>query len=316
MNINPYKDADFFTFFLTLGKRIGLFFSNPSEFTIASDEIQLLVLLLGSISCAIVGSFLFVKKMTMMANALSHTVLLGIVLFGLITHFAYPYALWQMVLAATLSAFLTVLGTFLGVRLFRMESESSIAFHFIALYGLAIYLISVLMPSSHLGIESIVGNLDAVSLKDLKELALLALFNLVLYMLFASRLITVAFDRSFAAASRIPCNIYDLILLLMASLTSIFLFKSLGVFLFLSILVTPVLFSRLTCNRFNKIVFFSMGFSAIISIISIALSRHAISTWKLSFSTGALCSVLMGIVFVVAIVLDKLKQQKAVEPAE
>ena len=314
--MNPYKNADFFSFFITLGKRFGAFVANPFGFELASDEIQLLVLLLGSISCAIVGSFLFVKKMTMMANALSHTVLLGIVLFGIITHFAYPFHLWHMVLAATLSAFLTVLATFLGVRIFRMEAESSIAFHFIALYGLAIYLISVLMPSSHLGIESIMGNLDAVSQKDLNELSLLALLNLLLYGLFSSRFIAVAFDRSFAAATRIPCNVYDVILLLMASLTSIFLFKSLGVFLFLSILVTPILFSRLACKSFGKIVLLSMSFSALVSLISIALSRHAISVWQLSFSTGALCSVLMGLAFILSILYDKLKVRKVQETLE
>ena len=46
----------------------------------ASDELQILVLCGVAASSAIVGSFLILRKMTMMANSLSHTVLLGIVI--------------------------------------------------------------------------------------------------------------------------------------------------------------------------------------------------------------------------------------------
>src|ERR1700722_7851668 len=78
---NPYTGQTFFGFFLVLCQRLWLFLSQQLSFAdIASDEIQMLVLIGISASAGLVGSFLVLRKMTMLANSLSHTILIGIVL--------------------------------------------------------------------------------------------------------------------------------------------------------------------------------------------------------------------------------------------
>src|SRR5580692_7382093 len=78
--MNPYWGTDFWQFFAVFGKRMALFATGQLPFSqLASDEIQVLVLILIALSSALVGTFLVLKKMTMLANALSHTILLGIV---------------------------------------------------------------------------------------------------------------------------------------------------------------------------------------------------------------------------------------------
>ena len=71
--INPYSGHSFFGFFAVLFHRIFLFFKGDLEH-IASDEVQLLVLTLIALSSALIGTFLVLKKMTMLANSLSHTI--------------------------------------------------------------------------------------------------------------------------------------------------------------------------------------------------------------------------------------------------
>ena len=79
--LNPYSGKSFFGFFLEFFSRLYQFLTgNISVTDIASDEIQIIVLGGVAISAALVGCFLILRKMTMLANSLSHTILLGIVL--------------------------------------------------------------------------------------------------------------------------------------------------------------------------------------------------------------------------------------------
>lgn len=80
--MNPYSDQNFFGFWKVFF--LGIFEGRP----LASDEIQLGCLFFIALSSTLVGLLLFLEKRTMMANSLSHTLLLGIVL---------AYILWQAI---------------------------------------------------------------------------------------------------------------------------------------------------------------------------------------------------------------------------
>ena len=124
--MNPYWGTNFFQFFATLLKRLTG--QLPLE-TIPSDEIQLLTLLFISISTVILGTFLTLRKMTMLANSLSHTTLLGIVIYLLFS--IQKISTLQLnplllIIASILSAFLTLLFTE-GVRyFFRLQEDAAI----------------------------------------------------------------------------------------------------------------------------------------------------------------------------------------------
>ena len=62
--LNPYSGADIWSFF-------ALFFSRLFDFSaqMASDELQIFVLIGIAISSCLVGSFLMLRKMAMLANA-------------------------------------------------------------------------------------------------------------------------------------------------------------------------------------------------------------------------------------------------------
>ena len=79
--MNPYWGQNFFSFFAVLFQRMTG--QLPLD-QLASDEVQLIVLMGTLLSTVLLGTFLTLKKMTMMANSLSHTTLLGIVIAYLI----------------------------------------------------------------------------------------------------------------------------------------------------------------------------------------------------------------------------------------
>src|SRR5581483_11641264 len=102
-----YWGKDFFGFFAVLFSRLkeGLFLKDG-----ISDEVQLLTLMGISLSCALLGTFLNLKKMTMLANSLSHTILLGIVFAYMMTaSFSSGFVIDLKILfiASLISGFLT-----------------------------------------------------------------------------------------------------------------------------------------------------------------------------------------------------------------
>lgn len=113
--MNPYAGQSFFSFFSVLGHRMFLFLTGQMTGPLMSDEIQCLVLILLGVSLSFLGSFLVLKQMTMLANALSHTLLVGIVLtfllFGGGVLFTSHLSMTVLGIAALLTAILTTVLT-------------------------------------------------------------------------------------------------------------------------------------------------------------------------------------------------------------
>src|SRR5438105_188237 len=81
MFINPYYGQTFSHVILLFFYRLGLLLTGHLSFAdLVTDDIQILTLVGVAISSALVGAFLVLRRMTMLANSLSHTILMGIVL--------------------------------------------------------------------------------------------------------------------------------------------------------------------------------------------------------------------------------------------
>ena len=122
---NPYQGKIFWEFVLLFCQRMGLLLMGKLSFEqLASDEIQVLVLMGVAISSALVGTFLVLRRMTMLANALSHTILMGIVLAYFLSSFAANeeegVTMQAMLCAALITGFLTA---FLGGHCFLNVQE-------------------------------------------------------------------------------------------------------------------------------------------------------------------------------------------------
>src|SRR3569832_705161 len=181
--MNPYWGVNFFEFFQVLFKRLT---GQLPLHGLASDEIQLLTLLAISISTGLLGTFLTLRKMTMLANSLSHTTLLGIVIcfvFFLQGSADLDLNIYLLITASVISAFLTVLLTE-GVRyFFKLQEDAAIGLVFTTLFALGILLVTLYTKSSHIGVEVNTGNVDALTRTDLLYAAAVALINLLLTLL-------------------------------------------------------------------------------------------------------------------------------------
>lgn len=268
--------------------------------TLASDELQLLVLTAVAISSALVGAFLVLRKMTMLANSLSHTILLGIVIAYLIAGQAVStegFPLHILLFASVVTGVLTTLLTQLLTHLMRVQEDASIGLVFNTLFALGILLVSLFTRNVHIGVEAIMGNVDALHLDDLKPIFSVCFLTIGVITLFFKQFSLVAFDATYARTLGVSPLFYTYLLMVLVSATSIGAFRAVGVLLFLAFLVGPVLTARLFTSRLPPLIFLSGAFGSLAALIGVALSRHLFSVYSLSLSTAGLVVCVIGLFY-------------------
>ncbi len=262
-----------------------------------TDLLQMAVLSFVAVACGLLGPFLVLKRMTMFANSLSHTILLGIALAFLITG-GSVFNVSTLFIGAFLAALMTALFTGGLVRVFRLQEDASIGLVFTALFALGIIVVTVFTRNVHLGLEAVMGNADILQLADLKFAVSLSCLNLVSVLLFYKQFQLTSFDPSLAKTMGIRCGVFHFFLLFLAAMTCIGAFRAVGVLLVLAFLVGPFLTARLFCNRLPWLLFWTPLIGVAASILGVLLSRLFLDVFGLALSTGGIVSVLIGLIYV------------------
>lgn len=283
--LNPYYGESFTSFVWIFFERLFTFgFLSP-----APDEVQFWALSCVALSSSLLGVFLVLRKMTMLANGLSHTVLLGIVLAFLLTtseghgHHLEMLPLWIGAISAGL--FTTFLTRFLNKTLILRE-DASIGLVFTSLFSVGVILLTVLLRNAHIGLEVITGNADALTLSDVQLVFAVLVVNVILVTVFYKELLITSFDPGLARALGMRASFYDYLLMILLSATSIAAFRAIGVLLFLAFLVGPALTARLICKRLGSCLAAACFFSVTASFMGVAVSRHALSSYHMPLSTS------------------------------
>jgi manganese/zinc/iron transport system permease protein len=309
--INPYYGTSFFEFFLVLGKRLIGFLSGQ-ELSLASDEIQLLTLISIAITTSLIGTFLVLRQMTMLANSLSHTILIGIVAAYFFNNFLesnpkefdfsslVPHDAGLLV-AGGLSALLTVWLTYFFTSKMGIARDAAIGIVFTFLFAVGILFVTMLSRDSHIGTELLMGNADALSREDLVLQVHMMLINMVIIAIFFRGFFLSSFDPVFSYALGFSSAFFGYLLMLQVGICSITAFRAVGVMLVLSFFVGPPLIARrLTCHL-TRLLLLAAGSSIVITTVGVALSRHLLSIYFLPVSTSALISVLIAISYLVVL---------------
>jgi len=301
--MSPYWGVQFFEFFAVLFQRI---FSGDI-IHMATDEIQIAVLSCIAISCALVGPFLVLKKMAMFANSLSHTILIGIVMAFLICGKEGMFDLTHLLVGAVCAALFTALCTEGLVKYFRLTEDASVGLIFTFLFASGILLVTLFMRDVHLGIESVMGNADALLISDVKTSLSLVLINGGIVFLFYRHFQLSCFDRSFAQVLGLPGNVFHFLLLFLVAITCTGAFRAVGVLLVLAFLVGPYLTVRLFCHRLPHILGWSCLVGVGATLCGVALTRHILSAYDLPLSTGGMVVCMIGLLYFLALCIKKMK---------
>lgn len=282
------------------------------------------IILTGSLvasCCAILGVFLVLRKMAMIGDAISHSVMPGIVIAFLLSGSRDSLL---MMFAALVFGLLT---TFL-IQMFQqsgIQSDASIGVVFTALFAVGVVLVSLFARQVHLDQDAILYGEIAYVHWNIWELGgfnmgpravWLLGFTLVVIVavisLFYKQFKLCAFDPALAAAIGIPVAIFHYLLMGLVSMATVSSFESVGAILVVGLLIIPASTAYLLTERLGIMIGLSIG----VGIASTVIGYLAAKMLDASIAGCIVCAA--GVLFALAllfspsqgIVVKKLRLRK------
>ena len=240
------------------------FFTDPISYPFM-QRAMLEILIVGTL-CGLVGSFVVLRGLAFIGDALAHAVFPGVVL-----SYAAGY---NIMLGASLFGLLTALGIGIISRNRRLSHDSAIGVIFAAFFALGVVLLSRQTGfRQDLG-SLLFGNILGVSRQDVIISLVVGVVIVGVVLLLLKELVLVAFDTNLAHSAGYPVFALDLILLLLVSTTVVVSLQTVGNLLILALLVTPAATARLLTDRLVRMFVLSILIAIASGIIGLYISFH------------------------------------------
>lgn len=256
-------------------------------------------------SCALLGNFLVLRRLSMMTDAISHTVLLGIVLaFFLVNDLSSPF----LVLGSTIMGVVTVWVTEMLLRTKRVSADSAIGLIYPFLFSIAVILISHYAGNAHLDTDTVLlGELafapfDRLYLQDIdlgpRSLYMsgsILLLNILLLTLFYKELKLATFDEILSTLLGFSPILIHYGFMTLVSLTAVVSFQTIGSILVISFMIAPAVTAALWVKTMSG----RLILSVLLGIAGASLGVFFAIQWNTSLS-GMMAAVL-GVFFIVSL---------------
>lgn len=259
------------------------------------------------IASSLLGSFLVLRRNSMLADAISHSILLGIVLVFLITKNQFsPF----FVLGASLVGVLTVFLTELAVKTKRVKDDAAIGLVYPFLFAIAILLINIFARNVHIDTDAVllgeigfawidtvrVGGVEVA--KSLLNMSIVTAINLLFILLFYKELKLSTFDPGLASALGFTPSIIFYALLSLTSVTAVVAFDAVGAILLVAFIIVPPATAYLLTDKLWHMLFYG-------SLISIAASLLGYAgAIVFNVSIGGMMASFTGLFFFLAFILS------------
>ena len=243
-----------------------------------------LVAIVVAVACALPGVFLVIRGITMLSDAITHSVLLGIVLaFFLVNDLNSPLLL----IGATLTGLLVVWLIEALQRTRLMSSDAAIGIVFPLFFSIGIILITRYAGNIHLDTDSVLmGELVFIPFRrlelfgyDLGPVSLwgmlgILLLNIGFISMFFKELKVSTFDPVFAMTIGISPAIMHYALMGFVSLTAVGSYDAVGSILVVGFMVGPGLSAYLLSDDLKKMLWISVLFAILNSVLGITVARY------------------------------------------
>ena len=237
--------------------------------------------------CATVGSYMVLRGMAFMGDALSHSAFPGVVAAYLLK---VPFYF-----GASIAAVGTALAIGWVTRQGKLRSDTATGVLFAAMFALGVFMFS-LIPN-YVGdlFGFLFGEVLGIGLGDLVSLAILAGLVLGTLALLWKELLYATFDPLGAAASGLPVVRLDYLLLALIALTIVISLQSVGIILVVAMLVTPAATAQLISKSFGRLVLIAGSIGTLCPIVGLYFS------FWLNSASGATVVLVESSVFLVVL---------------
>ncbi len=250
-----------------------------------------------SASCALLGAFLIVRKMSMMSDAISHAILPGLAIAVLLSGERNTL---YVVIGGVMTAILTVSLVEMLYRSRLLKEDAAIGVVFPALFSIGIVLISQ-AGNVHIDTQHVLyGQIeyapfdvlfwDAVNIgsKSLWVLGILTAVNLAFVALLYKELKLSTFDAALASTLGFVPLLVHYLLMVMVATTAVVAFESVGAILVIALFIVPAAAAYLITDRFVVMVGLAVAIGAACAVFGyyIATMLDVSIAGSMATSTG------------------------------
>jgi len=266
----------------------------------AQLEIQIIASLV-AIACAIPGTFLVLRKMAMISDAISHSILPGLVIGFFITQDLNSPLL---ILLATLTGVITVILVERIQKTGLVKEDTAIGLVFPALFSIGVILISKNANDIHLDVDAVllgelafapfdrifIGDVD-FGPKSLWIIGIILSITIGLLLAFFKELKISTFDVGLAASLGFSPTIIHYGLMTVASVTTVGAFDAVGAILVVALMIAPAASAYLLTTDLK----YMLGLAITFGVFG-AISGYWLAHW-LDASIAGSITTMLGLLF-------------------
>jgi len=239
-------------------------------FSYAFLQRGLLVAALLGLSGGLLGCILVLRRLSLMGDALSHSLLPGI---G-VAYLLFGPSLPALILGALLAGLLTALGGGLVSRLTRIKEDAAFGSLFLVLFAAGVALVSRLPTRVDL-LHFLFGNILGVGPSDVALAGGAAALTVIVFALFRRSIVLETFDPVFHRATGGHGWLTHLGILALCVINLVAALQAMGVVLALGLFLLPAVTAYLWCDRLPTMLAFSAITAVLGSVVGILVSYHA-----------------------------------------
>tara|TARA_B100000686_G_C16628697_1_gene883394 strand:+ start:133 stop:972 length:840 start_codon:yes stop_codon:yes gene_type:complete len=241
--------------------------------------------------CSIFSCFLVLKGWSLMGDAISHSVLPGLIL-------AYILKI-PLIVGAFGSGFLTIFIIGYVKNNSRLKEDTTMGIIFTFMFALGLVILGKIETELHL-MHILFGNMLGILKVDLMISLLISSICSIILILKKKDFLLYCFDSVFIKSIGFSTKNLHYGLLALLSLSIISSMKAVGILLVISFLIAPGAIGYLLCKSFNTMLMISIITSVISCLFGTIISYH------LDVATAPLIVLIMAGVFIFALTFNKI----------
>jgi manganese/iron transport system permease protein len=261
------------------------------------------------IVCAVMGTFVVLKGLAFIGDAISHAAFPGLVIAYIVGAPLY--------LGAAIAAVATALAIGVVSRRSGLRFDTAVGVLFAGTFAFGVMLFSTIQGYVADLLGYLLGNVLGIGIGDLVQVAILGAIVLAVVLAIRKELLFATFDPLGAAASGLPVARLEYLLLALLGVTIVVSIQAVGIVMVVAMLVTPAATAQLIAVRFGRMMSLAVAFAAVSAVVGLYLSFY------LNLASGASIVLVETLLFAIALVvgprtglLSRTPRHTAVVPAD
>jgi ABC-type Mn2+/Zn2+ transport system permease subunit len=222
--------------------------------------------ILVGVVCAVMGTFVVLKGLAFIGDAVAHATFPGLVVAYLLGAPLY--------LGGAVAAVGTSLAIGFVSRRGRLRFDTSVGVLFAGTFAFGVLLFSTIHNYVADLLSYLLGNVLGISVGDLLQVAVLGALVLLVVLVLRKELLFATFDPLGAAAAGLPVAPLEYLLLALLGITIIVSIQAVGIILVVAMLVTPAATSQLLVVRFGRMMALGVAIAAVSAVVGLYLSFY------------------------------------------